>query len=151
MDPEDNDDSDDSSQKSILLYKDVENKGQNADILDMASEQSDDEEGESDFDEEIEKLDAVTGKKLTNKRQRVEDAYDDEDDDLDDEDIMMGEDIGDYDDEDDASQEEAPQSKPGKKQKQKQVDKKPKGFDMKYSKKDVDGKDIDDDDDDDES
>lgn len=63
------DDSDDSSQKSILLYKDVENAGQNADILDMPSDHSDDdEEEESDFDEEIEKLDAVTGKKLSSKR-----------------------------------------------------------------------------------
>lgn len=58
---------------------------------------------------------------------------------------MMGVDLDDYDDEEDASQEEIPSGKPAKKQKQKQVDKKPKGFDIQYSKKDIDGEEDDDD------
>lgn len=68
MNPEQEDESDDSSQQSILLYKDQENTGQNADLLEMPSDLSDDEGGESDFDEEIEKLDAVTGKRVSSKR-----------------------------------------------------------------------------------
>ena len=49
---------------------------------DQQGSQSDDEEEESDYDEEIEKLDAITGKKLaSSKRQRQgeDDEYDDED------------------------------------------------------------------------
>ena len=93
----------------------------------------------------------MTGKRVTGaKRQRLGSSDAEDAGDYGDEDMMMMDDDygGEYGDEDGGS-EEAPVGNKGKTaKKQKQVDKKPKGFDMKYSKRDLDDEDEDDDDDD---